>query len=243
MRKKIITLFGIKFIDANFYFFERKFKKKNLFLVFPAAPALANINNDKKYLASLRASDYALFDSGYLCLLLKIFKNLNVSKFSGLKFLKLFLIFVKKNNLSLLLVDPNRKSSKKNIKLLNSHRIKNFKNYIAPKYIFNNIQDKNLLKFINKEKPKNILINLGGGVQERLGFYLKNKLKFKVNIICTGAAISFLTKEQAHIPDIIDKIYLGWFFRIIFNPKLFFIRYFLAFKLFNIVLKNKIKVC
>ena len=34
----------------------------------------------------------------------------------------------------------------------------------------------------------------------------------------------FLTKKQAPINDIIDKLYLGWLARIIFNPKKSLIR-------------------
>lgn len=240
MKNRVLNIFGIKFINVNFSFFEKQFKKRKFFLVFPAAPALANIKDDKKYLTSLRAADYALFDSSYLCLLLRIFKNINVSKFSGLKFLKLFLKFLKKNKSSLLLIDPNYQSSKRNIKLLKSYDIKNFENYIAPRYNNLKIKDEKLLKIIKKNKPKNVIINLGGGIQENLGFYLQKKINFKMNIICTGAAISFLTGEQAKIPDIIDNIYLGWFFRILFNPKLFIMRYFKAFKLFAIIIKNKI---
>ena len=89
---------------------------------------------------------------------------------------------------------------------------------------------------------KIIIINIGGGIQEILGFYLKNNLKYKPMIICTGAAIAYLTKDQAPINNFIDKIYLGWLLRIIFHPSAFFPRYIYAFKLFFLVLKNKITI-
>ncbi len=238
MTVKIINIFGLKFIDADFKYIDKQLKKKNNFLVFPAAPALANIKKDKEYYNSLKTADYVLFDSGYLCLLLRIFKNKKVAKFSGLKFLKLYLNFLHKNKLSLFLVDPTLDSSNQNTTLLKKYKIKNFSNYVAPKYKKLKIQDKKLLKILNKKKPKNILINLGGGTQEKLGAYLKKKIKFKSNIICTGAAISFLTGEQATIPDLIDKLYLGWLFRIIFSPKNYFMRYFNAFILIKLSIKN-----
>ena len=240
MKKRIINIFGLKFVDTDFKYFDKQLKKKSNFLVFPAAPALTNIKKDKEYYISLKTADYALFDSGYLCILLRLFKNIKVTKFSGLKFLKFYLNFLYKNKLSLFLVDPNINSSNKNINLLKKYKLKNFSNYVAPKYKRFKVRDKKLLKILNKKKPKNILINLGGGTQEKLGAYLKKQIKFKTNIICTGAAISFLTGEQAAIPNLIDKLYLGWFFRIIFSPKDYFMRYFNAIALIKLLLKNKI---
>ena len=79
--------------------------------------------------------------------------------------------------------------------------------------------DKKLLKLVNKKKPDFIIINIGGGKQEILGLYLK-KLKNKVTILCTGGAISF-TGDQAPINNFIDKYYLGWLIRFIYNPIVF----------------------
>ncbi len=242
MLKKIVNISGIKFADVNLDFLKKKLKEKKYFFVFPAAPALINIKKDKEYYVSLKSADYVLFDSGYLCLLLRIFKNINVSKFSGLKFLKFFLKLFKNDKSILFVIDPNKESSKKNINLLKTYKIRKIKNYIAPIYKGKKVVDLNLLKILKKTKPGNILINLGGGTQEKLGFYLKKKLAFNANIICTGAAISFLTREQAYIPDFIDKLYLGWFFRILYNPKGYFIRYFKALKLLELIIKTKVNV-
>jgi len=65
-----------------------------------------------------------------------------------------------------------------------------------------------------------------------LGSYLKYNLDYKPSIVCSGAAIAFLTGQQAKIPSIFDKLYLGWLIRIIFNPFIFIPRYIKAFKLF-----------
>jgi len=122
-----------------------------------------------------------------------------------------------------------------NKNFLNSKKIDNFFQYVAPLYRKENIRDYKLLKKIKKIKPKYVIINLGGGVQEVLGSYLKNNINFKVSIICSGAAISFFTKEQAPITDYLDKIYLGWLIRIIFNPFVFLPRYLSAFRLIFII--------
>ena len=49
--------------------------------------------------------------------------------------------------------------------------------------------------------------------------------------MCTGAAIAFMTGEQAPINKFIDKIYLGWLMRIIWNPKLYLGRILKSFKI------------
>ena len=125
-----------------------------------------------------------------------------------------------------------------NKNFLSSKNIYNIYQYIAPIYQKEKIKDYKLLKKIQKIKPKYVVINLGGGVQEVLGSFLKNNINYKVSIICTGAAISYFTKQQAPLNVFLDKIYLGWLIRIIFNPFVFLPRYLSAFRLIFIV--NKI---
>ena len=229
----------VNFIDKEFNQFV---VKKGLF-TFPAGPALANIEKSKEYYNSLKNADFVFFDSGFFVLLLKILKNINVYKFSGFKFLGLFFRYLKKNNeKKIFCIDPNLDFSKSNKKLIKRLGVKKSFNYIAPIYRTNNLVDKKLLKLINKFKPDYILINLGGGTQEVLGLYLRKRLKFKVTIFCTGAAISFYTKDQAPITDFIDKYYLGWFMRLLFNPLIFLKKYIAGFKLIPMVIFNKIKV-
>ena len=94
----------------------------------------------------------------------------------------------------------------------------------------------------NKIKPDFILNNIGGGTQEILGLYLKKNIKFKTTILCTGGAISFFTGDQAPINNLIDKFYLGWLVRLIFNPLIFFKRYLIALRLIPLVLFNKVEI-
>ena len=239
--KKIIFN-KIKFIDID----DKKFKfiiNRDGLFVFPSGPGLASIESEFNYLESLRNSDYVFFDSGYFVLLLKILKNISVKKFSGYLFLKLlFKKFKKKNNFKILSVDPSHTLSIKNrnffIKLGISE--KRIFNYTSPIYDSSKIIDKQLLNTVNKIKPNYVILNLGGGVQEILGYYLKKNLNMKTKIICTGAAISFFTKDQAPINKFLDTFFLGWLTRIIFKPSIYLPRYLKAFQLFKIVLKEKI---
>ena len=233
-KTKKIKIFGINFIDAKFKVIKTLLDKGGL-LVLPSGPGLSTIKQNIKYHNSLKNADIALFDSGYFCLLLKILKGIKVKKFSGYKFLKKFLKHLKRTNNKIFLIESSYKVAKINKQFLQSHKIKKIYQYVAPIYKKNKIYDVKLLNKINKTKPKYIMINLGGGVQEVLGSFLKNKLNYKPSIICTGAAISFLTKQQAPISIFFDKIYLGWLIRIIFNPYIFLPRYIKALKLFFLV--------
>ena len=232
----------IKFNNINYKNFNRYIVKKGLF-VFPAAPALATIDRSDKYYMSLRKADLVFFDSGLFVLLLRIFKNIDVLKFSGYKFLKLFFNYLRQNKKKkIFLIDPNSKFSRSNKIFLQNLGIKKIYNYLAPKYKERNLIDKKLLTKLKKIKPDFVLINIGGGKQEILGLYLKQNLKNKTTILCTGAAISFFTKDQAPINSLIDELYLGWFVRLLFNPFVFFKRYIYGLKLIPMVIFNKIKI-
>ena len=74
-------------------------------------------------------------------------------------------------------------------------------------------------------------MNLAGGTQEILGLYIRKNIRIKTSIFCTGAAISFFTKDQAPINNFIDRYYLGWLVRLIFNPIIFFKRYLTGLKI------------
>ena len=231
---KTVKLFGVTFIDENFNIIKKLLKRGGL-LVLPSGPGLSDIKKNVKYHKALKNADIALFDSGYLCLLLKL-KNIHVKKFSGfLFFKKLIHSLTKEPSKKILLIDPNKYESKINYEFLKSKKILKVYNYISPWYNTKNIKDSKLLIKIKKIKPNYIIINLGGGTQERLGSYIKNNINFKSAIICSGAAISFFTKQQAPINIFFDKIYLGWLIRIIFKPSIFLPRYLSAFKLIFLI--------
>tara|TARA_Y100000816_G_C26108340_1_gene590102 strand:- start:1193 stop:1912 length:720 start_codon:yes stop_codon:yes gene_type:complete len=238
MTNKIVIFKKIKFYN---YCFEKILQKINKggYLVAPAASALINIETNKNYYNALINSNIAILDSGFLCILLRLFKNKDVTKLSGYLFLKKFLDLEFKKKTSFLLVNPTKEDSKQNLIFLNKRNIYNIISYVAPIYKKNNISDKKLLKLIVKSKPNYIIINLGGEIQESLALYLRDNISFKTSILCTGAAIAFLTKRQAPINEFIDKYYLGWLFRVIYNPKKNFIRMFRSILLIKYFIFNK----
>lgn len=224
MRGRISYFYGIKFYNSSFKYIYKEIKKGG-YLVAPAASSLSKILENKKYYNSLKNSDVAILDSGFFCILLRVFKNQKVKKLSGYFFLKAFLNLKFSKKIKFLNIDPNfEESILNNDYLVKKKKIKNVISYVAPRYR-KKIYDSKLIDLINKEKPKYIIINIGGEVQEVLAYYIKTKIKYKVSIMCTGAAIAFLTKKQAPLmSDFIDKFYLGWFVRLLHNPRKYFSR-------------------
>jgi N-acetylglucosaminyldiphosphoundecaprenol N-acetyl-beta-D-mannosaminyltransferase len=238
-----IYLFKIRFIDANFQEIFEELKKGGSMVV-PAAPALGTIDTDQSYHQSLIDSHFAIFDSGFLCIALLLLKRIKVKKISGLAFMREFLKEIKDfPSESIFLVNPSAFDSDENKKLLAKfgYPLNSTHQYVAPIYNSGVIEDTKLLNLLSTLRPKYIVLNLGGGVQERLAAYLnKNLVNLNPSIICTGAAIAFLTGKQSRIPKIVDKLYLGWLARCLSNYKRFVPRYIKGFKIAPMILKEKI---
>jgi len=236
---KNIIFNEIKFLNLKSYEVNEIIKKNGLF-VFPSGPGLSTIDEEDEYYQSLKKADHVFFDSGFLVLLLRIFKNIKVNKISGYKFLVKFFKYLSKNkSKTIFSIDPNKSTLISNKKFLKNLGLKKVHNYLAKKNYKNNFNDSKLFKKLNTFKPNFILINIGGGVQEILASYIKKRIKFKTSIICTGGAISFFTGDQAPIGRYIDNFFLGWFVRIIYKPQIFFKRYLKAFKFIIIFFKYK----
>lgn len=228
-------IFHIEFINGNYSEAFLRLQDGN-FMVAPSGPGLSIIDKDIKYWDALKGADFAIPDSGFMVILARIFYEYRIKKLSGPKFFRQFTnekILHEKG--MLFSVDPNDYESKKNRKYLNEKRIPitSEYQYVAPIYDKNNISDSKLLEILEalEVKPMFLLLNLGGGVQERLGYYIKNNLSYKLGIICTGAAIAFETGSQAKLPKWVDELYLGWLVRIIQAPKQFSMRFLKAFRL------------
>ena len=109
--------------------------------------------------------------------------------------------------------------------------------YIAPFY-GKSVSDENLLGLIVANHPHHVLIGIGSGPQEKLGYYLRQNLAYRPAIHCIGAALGFLTGDQRPIPDWADRFYLGWLLRFLRQPHLFGPRYLSAFKLPGLIFRH-----
>ena len=234
---KIIEFFTIKFHNYSFNEIQAKFKKKCLICA-PSGPGLSDLENDIEYKNALNNSDVNILDSGIFVILLRL-EKIKGNKYSGYLFFKDILYYMVKNNINnYLFIDPSVEESNKNKEYMKVFIPSIIKPYIAPFYK-NNTNDYKLLHLIKKTKPRVIVINLGGGIQERLGAFIKKNIDYSAIIECTGAAVSFFTKSQAPINNFVDKYFMGWLWRCFYNPRVFVPRYFKAIKFIPFFFYNK----
>jgi UDP-N-acetyl-D-mannosaminuronic acid transferase (WecB/TagA/CpsF family) len=203
-------------------------------VVVPAAPALIELARDREYRLALLEADLAITDSGFMVLVWNFMKRDRIQRVSGLEYLKLLLARSEfREPGTVLWVLPSPDSLATNREWLRSQGyptgVEDF--YVAPKYDGSNVADPTLVELINGRKPRHVIIGLGGGVQEKLGLYLKRKCGVQPAIHCIGAAIGFLTGDQIHIPHWADQWILGWLFRCASNPARFIPRYAKALRL------------
>jgi UDP-N-acetyl-D-mannosaminuronic acid transferase (WecB/TagA/CpsF family) len=202
-------------------------------VVVPAAPALLELRRDPEYRAALLQADLAITDSGFLVMLWNLLAWDRIHRVSGLEYLKLLLHHPEFRASGALWVMPTEASLERNLDWLNGQglSIRREDCYVAPKYSGGRIIDDTLVNLVNERKSRHVIIGLGGGVQEKLGLYLKSHCAGQPAIHCIGAAIGFLSGDQVRIPDWADRWILGWLFRCCSNPGRFVPRYARALQL------------
>lgn len=177
---------------------------------------------------ALTGSDFAIVDSAYLAALWFLKTGRRLHRVSGFELMRAFVASgVARSRGALFLVNPSDTDRDYNLELLRREgfEIDVEHCYTAPMYDAVHIVDEELLRRLEAVRPAYVMLNVGGGVQEPLGLYLKEKLSFLPGIMCTGAAIAFLTGRQASIPTVADRLGLGWFMRCLSDPKRFVPRY------------------
>ena len=244
MTIKLVKFLGISFYNENYTQIKNRLFQKKSYLVIPAASALANVffSKNYNYLKSLQKARVAIFDSGLFCICLLFLKFVRVKKFSGYKFISFFLSDTEMKSKKILILNSNKKEKKLNMTLLNNFKFQFQKHYTCPIYNPKLIKDKILIKIINNYKPEVVIINIAGGTQEPLALYLQQNTNVKFVTICSGAAMGFFSGMQATISKFVDKYYLGWLARLIYNPFLFLPRLTKSLLLILIVLCNSITI-
>ena len=210
--------------------------RKGGLVVAPSGPGMAqDLIGTKGYSLALKGADLILLDSGLIALWSRFFFKESLFRLSGLLFLNAYLDQTDLENEKSFWIMPDKIQADGMIKWLKDKYgtlIDDDCVYIAPQYSKNgSIDDENLFRHIMINKPDNVIIQLGGGVQERLGYALKSKLHTKTTILCTGAALAFLSGQQTKIPLWIDRIFMGWALRCLTKPQVFIPRYITALKL------------
>jgi N-acetylglucosaminyldiphosphoundecaprenol N-acetyl-beta-D-mannosaminyltransferase len=208
-------------------------------LVVPAAPALQNIAHDLGYREALQGADVVITDSAFMVMIWNRLKRDSIRRVSGLKYLSSLL---KQPDFSQasgsFWIMASEESARRNCAWLRRQGIELAAEdmYIAPLYD-KAIKDAALLTRIDERRPRHIIVTLGGGTQERLGLYLRSELNCRPSIHCIGAAIAFLSGDQVQIPRWADRMYLGWLFRCLSNPRRYMPRYWDARKLLSLMIR------
>ncbi len=208
-------------------------------LVVPAAPALKNLAHDSAYREALQGADLVITDSAFMVMIWNRLKRDSIRRVSGLKYLSSLLKqpdFYQPGGSFWIMA--SEKSARRNAAWLQRRGIELAASdcYVAPLY-GKTISDPALLKLIEERRPRHIVVTLGGGTQERLGLYLRSELNSRPSIHCVGAAIAFLSGDQVLIPRWADRMYLGWLFRCLSDPRRYMPRYWDARKLLSLMIR------
>jgi UDP-N-acetyl-D-mannosaminuronic acid transferase (WecB/TagA/CpsF family) len=215
-------------------------------VVAPSGPGLAwDLMTNLAYREAVTTAEVALADSGFMIILSRFLPLCPTPpRISGLRFLEALLkkheVSVPGNSFWLM---PSESELVKNLAWLRAHGFPHLTPddcHVAPFYprrADGAIMDEVLLDKLEQKQPKWVFLNVGSGVQEPLGFWLRGRLSYDPALICTGAAIAFLAGGQAHIPHWVDQLYLGWLFRILDEPKKFLPRYVRALRLFWLLIR------
>ena len=226
-------ILGIRFFNGDVDEAIALMSQDGGFLVAPSGTCFARLREDERYRRAVLAADLAIADSGLMVVLWHFLQHENVPRISGLKYLKHLLGKLKgAANTEVFWVLPTEGARQK---LLDWSRREAFsingKNcYVAPRY-GSELEDRVLLALIEQNRPAHVIIAIGSGAQEKLGFYLRENLSYRPAIHCIGAALGFITGDQSSIPDWADRLFLGWLWRLVAQPRRFIPRLMRGFEL------------
>ena len=234
-------ILGVRFFIGNAQEAINEISREGGLVIVPAAPALKNLPRDKGYREALLGADFAIADSVLMVLLWNLMQRNRIPKLSGLKYLRVLIERVDFRQYgSSFWVMPSTDAAKRNAAWLRANGVPVVDEnvHVAPIYGAE-IRDPELLERLEQHQPKHVVLGLGGGIQERLGFYLKQNLSYQPAIHCVGAAIAFLSGDQVRIPDWADKLGLGWLWRSVSNPRRYVPRYWDARHLVPLMLRYR----
>jgi N-acetylglucosaminyldiphosphoundecaprenol N-acetyl-beta-D-mannosaminyltransferase len=226
-------ILGIRFFDGNVEEAVAVMSGHGGFLIAPSGTCFARLGEDESYRRAMLAADLAIADSGLMVLIWRLLRRQKIGRISGLRYLQQLLAKLKGDqNAEIFWVLPTRRARQK---LLDWSRreafaIKIGNCYVAPQYGLE-IEDRHLLALVEERHPAHVLIAIGSGPQEKLGYFLTENLSYRPAIHCIGAALGFITGDQIAIPEWADRFYLGWLVRLFSQPRRFIPRLWSAHKL------------
>ena len=215
-------ILGLRFFNSDVDEAVASMFERGGFLVAPSGTCFARLREDERYRRAMVAADMAIADSGLMVVIWVLLRREKVQRISGLKYLKHLLGKLNSEGTKVFWVLPNERAcqklfdwSRRESFLINTENC-----YVAPRY-GPDVEDRNLLALVEQTRPAHVIVAIGSGPQEKLGYYLRENLSYRPAIHCIGAALGFVTGDQATIPEWADRLYLGWLWRLIANPRTF----------------------
>jgi glycosyltransferase involved in cell wall biosynthesis/UDP-N-acetyl-D-mannosaminuronic acid transferase (WecB/TagA/CpsF family) len=236
-RTQTQTILGIRFMAAPAPSVAEAGLRGGL-VVAPAAPLLVELSGNPALRVALANADLAMADSGLMVLLWRILQGESIPRVSGLAYLRLLLTDSRFNAPhAVLWVMPSAPARDLLLAWLQRTGIQATGEdcWVAPHYGAGTLADPELLALVQRRRPAHVVIGLGGGVQERLGHFLRQSLDYRPGIHCVGGAVGFLTGDQVRIPPWADRFFLGWLWRSLSNPRKFIPRYWRARRLVGLM--------
>jgi UDP-N-acetyl-D-mannosaminuronic acid transferase (WecB/TagA/CpsF family) len=208
-------------------------------IVAPSGTCFRRLQRDEIYRHAMTHADLVLPDSGFMVVLWRFLRGGRINRISGLAYLNDLLGRVEfRRDRSVVWVLPNETARDQTLRWLRYHGFLTTADdcYIAPIY-GKRVEDPGLVERLQTGRSGHVVIALSGGVQEKLGFYLRENYSDRAAIHCIGAALGFIAGYQIAIPAWVDRLYLGWLFRLLSNPRRFIPRALNAFALPGLILK------
>lgn len=201
-------------------------------LVAPSGTCFGRLQTDTIYRAAVTGADCALADSGLMVLLWRLLRGGKITRISGLRYLQtLCATLAAEPKPKTLWVVPNSDAAVRLDSWLRRRRLEaSAVIYVAPMYA-DAVADQELLSQLEASRPDHVIIGIGAGPQEKLGMFLREQASYRPAIHCIGGALGVLTGHQKPIPNWADRLYLGWLFRLVAQPRVFVPRLLRAWRL------------
>ena len=213
------------------------------FVVVPAAPALVNLTTDVHYRQALEKSDLAITDSGYMVIVWKFMTGQSLPRISGLKLLRGLLAGEElKRPGSSFWIMPSRVEGEVNLRWLreNGYGVTREQCYVAPMYPKGGIIDPDLLRQIEAQRPRYVMVNIGGGTQEPLGLlFAAESFIPAFHYLCRSGNRCLSRGCRRRFRSGRIQLMLGWFLRCLHAPGKFVPRIWKGLRLLTILAKYR----
>jgi UDP-N-acetyl-D-mannosaminuronic acid transferase (WecB/TagA/CpsF family) len=218
------TILGVRFHLGDLEGLLARLEEGGLFVV-PSAPVMVRLAEDPAHREAVESADVAVTDSSFMVLLWLLRTGERLERITGLRLMRgLVSSGDYRGRGETFWVMPSGEDSKANLAWLRNQGfdVGGEDAYVAPMYPKSGpISDPVLLERLRGRDPRLIAVGLSGGVQERLGWELRQRLGPGPAILCIGGAIAFLSGRQTRIPVWADRLALGWVLRFINAPRAF----------------------